>query len=487
MPLLAHRQGDIDDRSGEDWTLKGREEQMASRSSGGNTINRRQVIKRGGLLAGAALAASRGTTMASGGSGQRPSRGHYADSIEISIWTAFPELDKFLTEVGPKYTEEHPNVKIVNTLFPQRALEEKVAAALPAGQGPDLIEMDRHEIYTYYYNDQIEPFDDATAQYVKENWPEYAVTRCTSEKGELYSLPWIASPKMMFYNTDMFSAAGITTPPKTVDEMMAMAEQLTKRDGDGNIVTQGIDLRLSGGGFGTAEKFWVQAMMPYGAPPMVQEGEKYRAGYDNDQGVAALNMYIDAVYVKKVSSFDAKHDAEGFGLGQGAMFQRESWVVDYLASNAPAIKYDVFPMPDGPGGGGNSGASLGLSLTSASKHKKEAFDFIRWISNEEHTARTYEISSWQPWRTKGVDFGDLFTRKPVLGKFVEYLQSPDLKLYDYESIPPVAEIYSRMADRLMPAFKDSSLAENPDGQKKVMHDMAEETNAVLKDWDLLAG
>jgi hypothetical protein len=43
-----------------------------------------------------------------------------------------------------------------------------------------------------------------------------------------------------------------------------------------------------------------------------------------------------------------------------------------------------------------------------------------------------------------------------------------------------------MADRLMPAFKDGSLAENPDGQKKVMHDMAEETNAVLKDWDLLA-
>jgi hypothetical protein len=74
----------------------------------------------------------------------------------------------------------------------------------------------------------------------------------------------------------------------------------------------------------------------------------------------------------------------------------------------------------------------------------------------------------------------------VLKKFVDDLESGGATLYDYESIPPVAEIYSRMADRLMPAFKDGSLAENPDGQKKVMHDMAEETNAVLKDWDLLA-
>ncbi|HET8524177.1 MAG TPA: sugar ABC transporter substrate-binding protein [Thermomicrobiales bacterium] len=459
---------------------------MGSRSSNSNTLNRRQVIKRGGLLAGAALAASRGGALATGGAGQRPGRGHYADSIEISIWTAFPELDKFLTEVGPKYTEEHPNVKIVNTLFPQRALEEKLAAALPAGEGPDLIELDRHEIFSYFANDQILPVDDETADYVRQYWPEFSVKNVTSKDGDIYSLPWIAQPKMMFYNTDMFAEAGITSTPETVDEMMAMAETLTKRDGSGNIVTQGIDLRLSGGGFGTAEKFWFQAMIPYGAHPMVQDGDKYKAGYDNDEGVASLNMYIDALYVRKVSSFDAKHDAEGFGLGQGAMFQRESWVVDYLAANAPDIKYDVFPMPKGPGGWGNLGGTLGLSITSSSKHQKEANDFIRWVSTPERSARTYEISCWQPWRTKDVDFGDLYERKPVLKKFVDDLESGGATLYDYESIPPVAEIYSRMADRLMPAFKESSLAENPDGQKKVMHDMAEETNSVLKDWDLLA-
>lgn len=451
--------------------------------------NRRQFVKKAGAFAGAGLLAAHGTAGAT--SENFPVRSRIRatsqDQIELTIWTAFPELDTFLTEVGPGYSKVKPNVKIVNTLFPQRALEEKVAAALPAGEGPDLIEMDRHELYPYFLNNQILPLEGATADYIKKNWPKFAVDHATTSDGKLYALPWITSPKMMFYNKDMFAKAGITKTPATVDEMMAMAEKLTIRDGSGTVTTQGIDLRLSGGGFGTSQKYWTQAMIPYGAPVLTQDGDKYKAGYDNDQGVAALNLYLDAVYTKKVSTFDAKHDAEGFGLGQAAMFQRESWVADYLARNAPTIKYDVFPMPKGPGGWGTVANTLGLGLTSSSKHQDEILEFIQWVTNEENTVQTYAISGWQPWRTEGIDFGDLYTKKPVLKTFVDVLSLEGHELFDYENIAPVAEIHARMADRLMTSFKDSSLAGNADGQKKTIHDMAEETNQVLKDWDLYKG
>lgn len=347
--------------------------------------------------------------------------------------------------------------------------------------------MDRHEIFPYFVNGEIIPFEGETAEYIKQNWPEFAVANSTSSDGQVFVLPWITSPKMMFYNLGMFEAAGITETPETVDEMMAMAEQLTVRDGSGNTTTQGIDLRLSGGGFGTSQKYWTQAMIPYGAPVLSPDGDKFRAGYDNDQGVAALNLYIDAVHVRKVSTFDAKHDAEGFGLGQAAMFQRESWVVDYMSKNAPDIRYDVFPMPKGPGGWGTVPNTLGLALTSSSKHQDEALAFVQWVTNEENTVKTYAISGWQPWRTQGIDFSGLFEQKPVLEKFVGILSLERHVLHDYENISPVAEIHARMADRLINAFKDSSLAGNTDGQKNAVHEMAEETNRILADWDLLAG
>jgi multiple sugar transport system substrate-binding protein len=449
--------------------------------------NRRDIVKQASVLAGAGILGARAGAAASGSSTARSFSARAQDQTEISIWTAFPELDTFLTEVGPRYSEVNPNVKIVNTLFPQRALEEKVAAALPAGEGPDLIEMDRHEIYPYFLNGQIVPFEGETADYIKQNWTRFAVEHATTSDGELYVLPWITSPKMMFYNKGMFETAGIAKPPETVDEMMAMAEKLTVRDGDGNITTQGIDLRLSGGGFGTSQKYWAQAMIPYGANVLTADGDKYTAGYDTDQGVAALNLYIDAVYTKKVSTFEAKHDAEGFGLGQAAMFERESWVVDYMTKNSPDIEYGVFPMPKGPGGWGTVSNTLGLAVTSSSKHQEEVAEFLHWVTNEENTVETYRISGWQPWRTDGIDFGDLFTQYPVLKDFIDVLSLEGHQIFDYENIPPVAEIHSRMADRLMAAFKESSLAGNTDGQKSAVHDMAEETNRILQDWDLYAG
>jgi ABC-type glycerol-3-phosphate transport system substrate-binding protein len=132
--------------------------------------NRRQFLGRAGALAGASLIGGRANAGASGRPENRAQAVYAAqDQIEITIWTAFPELDTFLTEIGPTYTEVKPNVKIVNTLFPQRALEEKVAASLPAGEGPDLIEMDRHEILPYYQNGEILPFEGEIADYLSKD------------------------------------------------------------------------------------------------------------------------------------------------------------------------------------------------------------------------------------------------------------------------------------------------------------------------------
>jgi len=59
--------------------------------------------------------------------------GASAAPAELQIWSAFPELHDQATWIANKYMEKNPNVKIKTTLFPQRALEEKVAVG-PAGR-----------------------------------------------------------------------------------------------------------------------------------------------------------------------------------------------------------------------------------------------------------------------------------------------------------------------------------------------------------------
>jgi hypothetical protein len=59
-------------------------------------------------------------------------------------------------------------------------------------------------------------------------------------------------------------------------------------------------------------------------------------------------------------------------------------------------------------------------------------------------------------------------------------------VYDYDNLIPIFEIYSRMADRLMAAFKRADLVDNPAGMARVIKDTADETNRILDEHGLLA-
>lgn len=408
-----------------------------------------------------------------------------AAPVELNIWSAFPELHDQVQWIAAKYMEKNPNIKIKATLFPQRALEEKVAVALPAGQAADLIELDKMALYPYYVAGHLQPLPKNVVDWVKKNFPDYSVVSVTSDKEEIFTFPWLNSLKAMFYNKDHFKEAGITKTPDTIDEMMEMAKKLTKRDEKGNITRAGLDFRLSGGGFGTSQKYWTQVMIPYGAKVLEKAGSKWKAGYDNEAGRKALQYYIDGVHKHKVDSLDFKSDAEAFGLGMTAMFQRESWVVGYMAKNAPKINYGVFMMPKGPGGWGTVGNTMGLSISKASKHKKEAFDFSMFIMNDDMSRATFGDSGWQPFR-KGVDYSALYKTRPQLKTFIDGAQTKGHTVFDYENIAPIFEVHSRMADRLMAAFKRADLVDNPAGIAKVIKDTAEETNRILEEHGLLA-
>ena len=412
-----------------------------------------------------------------------------AEDIEaktkVTIWTAFPELHEFVVAVGEEYMKMNPDVEIEATLYPQRAQEEKVAVALPTGQAADLIELDKMELYPYYVDGYLEPLTGDVETWMKASFSKDAIEAVTAEDGNLYCFPWMVSLKVMFYNKDYFDEAGITKTPDTIDEMLEMAQKLVKRDQDGNVTRAGIDLRLSGGGFGTSQKFWCQAMIPYGAKVIEKVGDKWRAGYDNEAGLKAIQMYLNAVFRDNIESFDIKSDAEGFGLGLSAMFQRESWVIGYLAQNAPDVKYGAFLMPKGPGGWGTVGNTMALAVNKASKVKKEALDFAMYLLNDDNSRKLLDETGWQPFRA-GVDYTDIVKKYPVLQTFIDGLSAEGHRVLDYENIPPISEIHNRFAERLMRSFKMKELYDDPEKLKNYIHEMAEETNEILDEYDLLA-
>ena len=381
--------------------------------------------------------------------------------------------------------ERNPNITIEATLFPQRAQEEKVAVALPAGEAADLIELDKFELYPYYLNGYLEPAPAELESFLNENFPDYSVNAVTAEDGKIFCTPWMSALKVMFYNKGHYAEAGLSDTPETISEQMEYAKKLVKRDAAGNIDRVGLDLRLSGGAAGTSQKYWTQVMVPYGANVIDPVGDKWKVGYKNKAGYDGLQYYLDAVYTHRVESHEQKSDAEGFGLGVTSMFQRESWVVGYMRENAPDIDYGTFLMPKGPGGWGTVGNTMGLAVPSSSEVKKEAFDFMRFLLDDEMQLKMFEETGWQPFRVN-LDYAPLIEKYPHLENFIKALNTPGHDVLDYENMPAISEIHNRFADRLMPAFKKSELASDRAKLEAEVDYIAEETTRILEEYDLLA-
>lgn len=65
---------------------------------------------------------------------------------------------------------------------------------------------------------------------------------------KLYSMPFNTSNPMIYYNKDMFKAAGLdpNKPPRTFDEVQDYAKKLTKKDASGKVTQYGISIAVYG-------------------------------------------------------------------------------------------------------------------------------------------------------------------------------------------------------------------------------------------------
>lgn len=65
---------------------------------------------------------------------------------------------------------------------------------------------------------------------------------------KLWSMPFNTSNPMLYYNVDMFKAAGLdpAKPPRTFEEFTAAARKLTKKDASGKVTTYGANFAIYG-------------------------------------------------------------------------------------------------------------------------------------------------------------------------------------------------------------------------------------------------
>lgn len=399
-----------------------------------------------------------------------------AQKVQLSIWSGYPEMVLFYQQVAADYMKENPNVQITVLANPLREHEQKLSAAIPSNTAADIVEASSYVMRKFIDAAWINPNPNDIDAFLQGGlFGDFYVNDLTVD-GKTYGLPLFQGRQVMFYNVGMFREAGLPGAPTTWDEVIEYSQKLAQYNDKGELTRSGISLRKSGGGSGVAEKwrFW---LYPAGGE-IVEEVSpgKWRNGYDNEAGRQALTLYIDLLHKYNVDDFKTRADSDGFVLESHAMFTRESWVVGHMAQYAPDVEYATAPLPVNERAGTISNL-VNMYVTKSSKNPDVAWDFLEFMFKPEYQRLMLSEVGWFP--CLAADYEDILEAVPQYRAFLEMPEG-----FELYGIPPLAcfdEIQTKLAERLISAFMDPSLVDNPEGIAKVLAEAAAETDAILRE------
>jgi ABC-type glycerol-3-phosphate transport system substrate-binding protein len=117
------------------------------------------------------------------------------------------------------------------TEFPEEGFDQVILQAVAEGRGPDAIVFPD----TMYFG-QIEklvtiPNEQITARAFSDTYLD--IGNQFSIQGGIKAFPLVVDPLVMFYNKDMFTSAGILTPPQTWKELADITNSIARKRDDG--------------------------------------------------------------------------------------------------------------------------------------------------------------------------------------------------------------------------------------------------------------
>lgn len=292
---------------------------------------------------------------------------------------------ELLQEQIKVYMAENPGVEIIALDTPDLATD-RLGLYLQFFEAKSS-ELDIYMIDVIWPGDLAEHFVDlydygAGAQ-VDEHFP--AIVENNTVDGKLVGMPWFTDAGLLYYRTDLLEKYGYSEPPKTWDELTAMAKKIQDGERADNpdfwgFVWQGNAYE----GLTCDALEWVYSN---GGGTIVSPDRKITI--NNPRAVEAIEMaadWVGTISPEGVTGF-GEEDARGVWQSGNAAFMR-NWPYAYGLGNAEdsviAGKFGVSPLPDGKSGHG--AATLGgwqLGVSKYSKHPQEATDFLLWLTGKD--------------------------------------------------------------------------------------------------------
>jgi multiple sugar transport system substrate-binding protein len=218
------------------------------------------------------------------------------------------------------------------------------------------------------------------------------------ENGSTYMIPVVNFVYPLFYNQDLLTKAGITTPPDTQTQFADDAKKLTSGNTYGWVLPLSLD---APNGIQNDVMAWVWAsggsMMKDGKPNLVDNPE-----------VKSTAEFIKSLYDAKVITPGAFTLAEpdkvtNFSNGRVAMMIDSLAHINLIRKSDPNLKFGISALPAKDGYTGKRGmpyASWGIGIADSCKNKPEAWKLVSYLMSESVNSQLATLANAFPGNTK---------------------------------------------------------------------------------------
>lgn len=317
-------------------------------------------------------------TACGGGTGNKADQGG-KQTIRFATWDSEDNLT-LQQELIDKFNEQHPDIQ-VNLEAYGSDYDTKITAGMGAKDAPDVMYMWNYPTY----KDALEPLDpyiEKEGSDFKDNFYD-TLWNYNSADDQILGLPVGYTTHVVYYNQDLFDAAGIPYPQDgwTWEDLQADAKKLTNNAES-----------ISGFAFsGKPDPYDYEMFLWGNGASYVDDQGNLEGNLNSPKSIEVLTMFQNMLKEGYAITTEGSGATE-MKSGKVAMFTNGAWSIGSLRE--AGINFGVVELPKFKDGSAVSiVSSSGISMSKESSKKDAAWEFIKfWTSEEANKARIdYEL------------------------------------------------------------------------------------------------
>lgn len=333
---------------------------------------------------------------AASGASSAPTTAASAEARSLTVWLMNGSAsDDLVKQLNTEFEAAHPGVTVKYEIQQWNGIVSRLNGALAAPQPPDVVETGNTQTANYAAAGALMDVTDKRADLgggtsadgssADELWLG-GLNDSSIWDGKLYAVPFYAGNRIVIYNKDQFTAAGID--PASIKSKAALIDAAKKLQDANKSVADYSGLYIPGQNWYALMSF----IEDHGGHIAVNEGGTWKGTLDTPEAQAGIQDYVD--YFKAGSTGPADNDeanpeqATVMAAGKAGMMIANLWELGYTESKDAAIKgkLAVFAIPSSTAdkkapvflGGSNLGIAAG------SQNQDLAVDWVKLLTGEKY-------------------------------------------------------------------------------------------------------